>query len=107
MLESMGAKVTTAATAEEAMARLHDRPFDLIVSDIGMPGQDGYEFIERVRALPSSRGRTMAVALTAYARSEGRTRALLAGFDTHLAKPVSPEELTAAVTSAGRRRRDA
>ena len=65
-----------------------------------MPGEDGYEFIRRVRALkPEDGGRTPAAALTAFARAEDRTRALRAGYQTHVAKPVEPTELTAVVAS--------
>lgn len=105
LLASVGANVTAAASADEALARLRERRFDLIVSDIGMPGEDGYELIEHVRALPAAQGgSTPAVALTAYARREDRARALLAGFDSHLGKPVEADELIAAVANAGRRR---
>jgi CheY-like chemotaxis protein len=72
----------------------------MIVSDIGMPDEDGYEFIRKVRGLPSDRGgRTPAAALTAFARAEDRTRALRAGYQTHVTKPVEPTELTAVVAS--------
>jgi CheY-like chemotaxis protein len=72
----------------------------MIVSDIGMPGEDGYDFIRKVRALPESQGgRTPAAALTAFARAEDRTRALRAGFQSHVAKPVESTELTAVVAS--------
>ena len=64
-----------------------------------MPGTDGYEFIRQVRGLAGGRQRIPAIALTAYARSEDRTRALLAGFQIHLSKPVDPVELVAAVRS--------
>jgi len=76
----------------------------VLVSDIGMPEQDGYHFIREVRRLPSSAGgRIPAVALTAFARSEDRTRALLAGYQIHLAKPIEPRELLVTVASlAGR-----
>jgi CheY-like chemotaxis protein len=70
-----------------------------------MPVQDGYEFIRRVRALPhESGGRTPAAALTAFARSEDRMRALRAGYQTHVAKPVDPAELAAVVASLSMRR---
>ena len=76
----------------------------VLVSDIGMPEVDGYELLKRVRALGTSRGgRLPAIALTAFARSEDRTRALRAGFLVHVAKPVDPTELVATVASvAGR-----
>jgi CheY-like chemotaxis protein len=79
---------------------------DVLVSDIGMPDEDGYELIRRVRRLkPEEGGRTPAVALTAYARDEDRRKAVRAGFQTHLAKPAAPDKLAEAVASlAGRTR---
>jgi CheY-like chemotaxis protein len=79
------------AEALELVPRV--RP-DVIVSDIGMPGEDGYSFIRRLRKLSrEDGGRTPAVALTAYARSEDRTLALKAGFQSHASKPVDSQEL--------------
>jgi CheY-like chemotaxis protein len=77
---------------------------DVIVSDIGMPDVDGYELLRRIRALgPERGGRVPAIALTAFARTEDRMRALRAGFLVHVAKPVEPSELVATVASvAGR-----
>ena len=100
VLEGCGATVIVAASAAEALPLVaRERPH-MIVSDIGMPGEDGYEFIRRVRALPPHEGgRTPAAALTAFARAEDRTRALRAGYQTHVAKPVEPTELTAVVAS--------
>jgi CheY-like chemotaxis protein/two-component sensor histidine kinase len=100
LLEGCKAQVTTAASVDEGLERLrHERP-DVIVSDIGMPGEDGYALISRLRALaPTEGGRTPAVALTAYARVEDRTRALLAGFHSHVPKPVEPVELLAVLAS--------
>ena len=70
-----------------------------------MPIKDGYAFIEEVRRLPAERGgRTPAIALTAFARSEDRTRALLAGYQLHVSKPIEPHELVAAVASVANRR---
>jgi PAS domain S-box-containing protein len=105
ILEGCGAAVTEAASAAEALAALeHTRP-DVLVSDIGMPGENGYELIKRVRALPAERGgRVPAVALTAYAGAKDRRRALLAGFHTHLTKPVEPDELLAVLASLGARK---
>jgi PAS domain S-box-containing protein len=96
------ASVSLAATVAEAWAQIElDRP-DVIVSDIGMPEQDGYELIRLVRASFSAK-QIPAAALTAFARTEDRKRALLAGYQTHIAKPVDPAELKAAVASlAGR-----
>ena len=79
-----------------------ERP-DLLVSDVGMAGMDGYELLERVRGLEDG-GRIPAIALTAFARSEDRNRALRSGFLVHMSKPVEPIELVATVASiAGRR----
>lgn len=98
------ATVATAASAAEALALLQELRPDVLVSDIGMPGEDGYSLIRRVRALaPEAGGRTPAVALTAYARAEDRTRAMAAGFNVHVAKPIEPAELMVTVASlAGR-----
>jgi CheY-like chemotaxis protein len=104
VLEDCAATVLTAASADEAIAILHSSMPDVLVSDIGMPGADGYELLRRVRALGATGGgRIPAIALTAFARSEDRTRALRAGFLVHVAKPVDPSELVATVASvAGR-----
>jgi PAS domain S-box-containing protein len=98
VLVNCNAKVSLAASAAEAWAQIElDRP-DVIVSDIGMPEEDGYELIRRVRASFTAK-QIPAAALTAFARSDDRKRALLAGFQTHIAKPVDPAELTAAIAS--------
>ncbi len=100
ILERGRAVVTLASSASEAleMIRLH-RP-DVVVSDIGMPEEDGYAFIRKLRALSVGEGgRTPAVALTAYARSEDRRRALVSGFQNHVAKPVEPQELLMVVAN--------
>jgi PAS domain S-box-containing protein len=104
ILVESGATVRVAASAEEAFLALRaDRP-SVLVSDVGMPGEDGYGLIRRVRALSGSDGgRTPAVALTAYAQIQDRTRALLEGFQLHIAKPVEPAELVAAVANLGGR----
>lgn len=104
LLVDAGATVTPVASALQATALLSYslRP-DVILSDVGMPECDGYEFIQRVRNLPSAVHAVPAIALTALARLEDRRRALLSGFQTHLAKPVDPAELVATVaTLAGR-----
>jgi PAS domain S-box-containing protein len=93
-LEDCGVQVTTASSAKEAWDLLAANPFDVLVSDIGMPGEDGYSLIGKLRAS----GNTIpAIALTAYARPEDRVRAIAAGFQIHLAKPVDPTELVALV----------
>jgi CheY-like chemotaxis protein/anti-sigma regulatory factor (Ser/Thr protein kinase) len=94
------AEVTVAASAAEGLACLCQQVPDVLVSDIGMPEIDGYEFIRRVRELPAGRGgQTPAAALTAFARPEDRRRALMAGFQSHIAKPVEPDELLTVVAS--------
>jgi CheY-like chemotaxis protein len=104
VLQECGADVTTAATANEALAITEALRPDVLVSDIGMPDADGFELLRRVRALrPNRGGKVPAIALTAFARSEHRTRALRAGFLVHVSKPVDPSELVATVASvAGR-----
>jgi CheY-like chemotaxis protein len=106
LLEKCEADVSTAASVNEATGLIEELRPDVLVSDIGMPGRDGYELIRFVRSLSSeSGGKTPAIALTAFARSEDRTRAMLAGFDVHVAKPVEPIELCAVVARlAGRAR---
>ena len=81
------------------------RPPDVLVTDIGMPGEDGYALIAAIRGLPAAEARVPAIALTAYARAEDRDQALRAGFDLHLAKPVSPDALVAAIADVRRDRR--
>jgi signal transduction histidine kinase/CheY-like chemotaxis protein len=94
------AEVRTAASAAEALATLKLILPDVIVSDIGMPERDGYQLIRDVRSLPANQGgRTPAIALTAFARSEDRTRAMLAGYQVHVSKPIEPEELIATIKS--------
>jgi PAS domain S-box-containing protein len=102
LLESCRADVSTASSSEEALRALSGERFDVLVSDIGMPGEDGYALMRRVRALPAERnGDIPAVALTAYARGEDRLKAIRAGFHVHAAKPVDPAELIAAVANLG------
>ncbi len=104
MLEGCGASVTVAASTEEALGLLAQNVPDVLVSDIAMPGEDGYELIRRVRALPRERGgRVPAAALTAYARTEDRLRAIKSGFQIHVPKPVELNELAAIVASLARR----
>jgi CheY-like chemotaxis protein/anti-sigma regulatory factor (Ser/Thr protein kinase) len=104
VLEDSAATVLAASTALEALALVEHQQPHVLVSDIGMPEVDGYELLRRVRALGAEKGgRVPAIALTAFARSEDRTRALRAGFLVHVAKPVDPTELVATVASvAGR-----
>ena len=94
VIEQCEATVTTCANAVDAVEALDRGTFDAIVSDIGMPGEDGYGLIRRVRSRSADRGgRVPAVALTAYARGEDRVQALRAGFNMHLAKPIDAGEL--------------
>lgn len=96
--------VTVADSAEEGLAALRRGRADILVSDIGMPGTDGYQFIRAVRKLSDEVGdKIPAIALTAFARSEDRQRAMLAGFDIHIAKPVEPAELIAVVARLARK----
>jgi PAS domain S-box-containing protein len=101
-----GAEVTAFATSADALAAMEAQRPDVLVSDIGMPGEDGYAFIRRVRALGSDRGgQVPAAALTAYAKGEDGQRVLSAGFQVHLPKPVQPADLANVVaTLAGRAR---
>ena len=94
-LASSGASVSTAASVAEAMAEVARRWPELLVSDIGMPGEDGISLIQRVRRLEAARGRIRAVALTAYAGEEDRRRIIDAGYDLHVPKPVSTGTLIA------------
>jgi CheY-like chemotaxis protein/anti-sigma regulatory factor (Ser/Thr protein kinase) len=101
ILEGRGARVTAVAGGAEALDMLKGHPFDILVSDIGMPGLDGYELMRRARALDSSRsqGPIPAIAVTAYARADDRQRSLLAGYQMHLAKPIEARELVAGIAS--------
>jgi PAS domain S-box-containing protein len=100
VLRDREAEVAVTSSAAEALEQLPVVCPDVVVSDIGMPQQDGYDLIHQVRALSPERGGTVpAIALTAFARSEDRTRALMTGYQMHLSKPVQPAELIAAVAS--------
>lgn len=104
MIEKSGARVTTASSADEGLSALRSSRFDVIVSDIGMPRTDGYQFIQQVRDLPVERGsRIPALALTAYARTEDRLRAMRAGYQMHIAKPIEYTELVTLIASLGGR----
>ncbi|MFS0517488.1 PAS domain S-box protein [Nostoc sp. UIC 10607] len=100
ILGQYGAQVMAAPSASDALLALQQFHPHILVSDIGMPQEDGYTLIRQVRALPTDQGgRIPAVALTAYARAEDRTQALLAGFQLHVPKPVNPGELAAVVAN--------
>lgn len=102
LLEECDAVVSTASSAAEALAALQAYRPDVLVSDIGMPGEDGYALMRRVRAMdPERNGDIPAVALTAYARGEDRIKAVRAGFHVHAAKPLDPAELISAVANLG------
>ena len=100
MLARSGASVATAASADEAFDELKAGAFDVLLSDLAMPTRDGYDLIQRVREAEDDRlRRTPAIAVSAFARDEERTRAIAAGFHLHVAKPVVPEELVGAVSA--------
>ena len=103
LLESCKVVVTAVSSAADAFEVIRSRAVDAMISDIAMPGEDGHSLVRRIRQLtPDEGGRTPAIALTAYARLEDRTRALRAGFDSHVAKPVDPSELLAVLASITR-----
>jgi CheY-like chemotaxis protein/two-component sensor histidine kinase len=104
VLDQCEADVITAKSGKEALELVRTEKPHVIVSDIGMPGMDGYEFIQEVRKLlPADEGKIPAIALTAFARSEDRTKAMLAGYQIHVSKPIEPQELVATVGSLARR----
>jgi PAS domain S-box-containing protein len=104
LLEDCHAMVTATASVGEAIDAVRTGKFDVLVSDIGMPGEDGYSLIRRVRALDSAHGGNIpAIALTAYARAEDRVKAVSAGFQMHVTKPVEPVELVTMVAGAAGR----
>jgi CheY-like chemotaxis protein len=105
ILEGCGAQVQTASSAAAALEAVAAEVFDVMISDIGMPDEDGYSLLAKVRALGKERGGEVpaAAALTAYAGEEDRIRVLQSGFQIHVPKPVSPSELVAVVANlAGR-----
>ena len=100
MLTNSGAQVKTAVSVAAALNVLESWPADVLVSDIEMPGEDGYELLRRIRAKErGGRTRLPALALTAYGRPEDRRRTLAAGYNLHLAKPIDPSELVLAVAN--------
>jgi len=105
-LDVCGAYVVAVSSANEAISVLTDSspPMDILISDIRMPNEDGYALLRRVRKLePKNGGRIPAIALTAYARTQDRMAALLAGFQSHVAKPVEPAELIAVIANLAER----
>jgi signal transduction histidine kinase len=108
MLEGFGAQVSVAESGQAALSLLFAQRPDVLIADLGMPGMDGYALIEQVRGLdPDFGGLTPAVAVTAYASPQDRLRALQAGYQNHVAKPVEAEELAIVIASlAGRPAQD-
>jgi len=104
VLKECGSEVMLSRSAEEALEALERYHPDILISDLGMPDEDGYSLISKIRALPPERGGQIpAAALTAYARAEDRMRVLRSGFQFHLPKPVDSAELVTVVASlAGR-----
>ncbi|NJO77815.1 MAG: response regulator [Cyanobacteria bacterium RM1_2_2] len=101
VLQASGAEVTAVSSANEAIRHLEHAQPDVLVSDIGLPIEDGYKLIRKVRDSEATQGNHIpAIALTAYVRAEDQLRALSAGFEMHVAKPVEPEELIAAIAQA-------
>ena len=104
ILGAAGAEVASAASARAALEMIREWNPDVLVSDIGMPGEDGYELIRKVRALPpEGGGRVPAIALTAFARTQDRLKVISAGYQMHVPKPVEPVELATVVASLIRR----
>lgn len=99
-LTHYGATVITAKSAEEGLQQLIEKSPDVLVSDIGMPDEDGYSLIKKVRALEDENQRNItAIALTAFTRAQDRMRALASGFHNHVGKPVEPDELVTVIAS--------
>ena len=104
MLERCGAQVIAVGSSREGLESIESWLPDVLIADIGMPVEDGYGMIKKIRKLPETKGgQTPALALTAYARTEDRVRALSEGYQVHLAKPVDRYELAAVVASLGHR----
>ncbi len=103
LLQQLGALVDAVASAKEAFDRVSHRRPDVLVSDIGMPDEDGYSLIRRVRQMGGER-RLPAIALTAYAREQDADEALESGYDCHLPKPVAPAALVRAIKTLSARR---
>jgi CheY-like chemotaxis protein len=100
VLTQAGGTVKAVASAREALAEMEMQPSDVLVSDIGLPDEDGYALIRQIRQHEATHGGFLpAIALTGYARAEDRARILAAGFQAHIAKPVEPVELTAVIAT--------
>jgi PAS domain S-box-containing protein len=102
VLRASGAETLAASSAKAALETFLAAVPDVLVSDIGLPGEDGFSLLAAIRGLPAPEGRVPAIALTAYARGEDRDQALRAGFDVHLPKPVSPDDLLNAIAGVRR-----
>jgi CheY-like chemotaxis protein len=103
ILRRQRAKVAAAASAREAMMSLESLKPDLLLTDIGMPDENGFALLRKLRELPAEQGGAIpAIALTAFASADDRHQAIEAGFHAHLAKPVNPEELIDTVNRFGR-----
>jgi CheY-like chemotaxis protein len=103
ILQTQGARVMTSGSSEEALRLVELNKPDVLVSDIGMPGMDGYQLIRQIRATEAKGQRLPALALTAFARAEDRKRAMLAGYQSHLAKPFDTAELVLMVAGLASR----
>jgi CheY-like chemotaxis protein len=99
VLEAAGARVTGVSTANAALDEIDRGGVDVLIADIGMPQVDGLQLIRSVRQLQTPARRTPAAAVTAYARSDDRILAIASGFQMHLAKPIDPHDLVAAVAA--------
>ncbi|MGE8446201.1 MAG: response regulator [Comamonas sp.] len=99
ILQERGASVALAGDFDSALASLQSSQTDIVVSDIGLPGKDGYALMRHIRAAQASFSRVPAIALTAFGREEDRQAALAAGFDVHMAKPLQPQKLLALIQS--------
>ncbi|HKP13324.1 MAG TPA: ATP-binding protein, partial [Blastocatellia bacterium] len=107
MIGKFGAQVKACASSREALSVFNEWPPDVIVSDIEMPDEDGYQLMRRIREFaPTRGGTTPAVALTAYARAEDRRRAMSAGYQMHVAKPADPLELALVIARLAASRTD-
>jgi signal transduction histidine kinase len=103
ILEQHGARVTTAASAAEALEKIQNVRADVLVSDVGMPGEDGYSLMTKVRALALDCRAVPSIALTGFAREEDNERAISAGFNKHVAKPVDPGALVREIAALAKR----
>jgi CheY-like chemotaxis protein len=104
VLEAAGARVSTARSAEDALRQVSTEVPNVLIADLGMPHVDGFQLIEQVRRHRNPLVRAIpAAALTAYARSDDRVKALRAGFQIHLAKPIDPAELVTTIAALAKR----